>query len=399
MAEASPRRRRRRRAALVVLGLVLVAAIVSIGLEQYRQRAVAFHAVGQPARLSDWRLFDVRDGELVPNDGVVPYELNTPLFTDYAHKLRTVWMPAGAAAKYHGQDAFDFPVGTILSKTFYYPRLPGEADGSERVVRSEDGGGLPGGRLALVDVRLIETRLLVRRADGWVAFPYVWNDAQTDATLTRGGALVPLELVDGGIVAEPATYAVPDENQCAGCHASDLKSHDLHPLGPTARNLNREVLAIGDGGATIVDQLAEWQRSGRLVSAPDADAMPRLVSWRDPDASLDARARAYLDVNCGHCHSPRGPGNTSGLWLRSDVNDPLRLGRCKLPIAAGQGTGDHRYGYVPGQPDASILTYRMASNDPGVMMPELGRSVVHREGVELIRAWIEAQDGECGVEP
>ncbi|MBM7093408.1 hypothetical protein JTP67_33865, partial [Streptomyces sp. S12] len=75
---------------------------------------------------------------------------------------------------------------------------------------------------------------------------------------------------------------------------------------------------------------------------------------------------------------------------------PLRLGRCKLPIAAGHGTGDHRYGVVPGKPDESILIYRMRSDDPSVMMPELGRSVVHEEGVKLIRDWIAAQQGQCG---
>ena len=399
MDETPPRRRRRRRVALVVSGVALLAVAATLLYGIHQRGVVRFHGDGRPERLSDWHLFDVRDGELVPNGGVVPYELNTPLFTDYAHKLRTVWMPDGAAATYHGQDAFDFPVGTILSKTFYYPRLPGEPRGSDRVARSEDDGTLPGGRLALAQVRLIETRLLVRRADGWIALPYVWNAEQTAARLERAGALVPLALVDGEVSAEPATYAVPDENQCAGCHASDLKARTLHPLGPTARNLNRDVLVVGDDGATLVDQLGEWQRSGRLLSAPAREDTPRLASWRDADAPLDARARAYLDVNCGHCHSERGPGNTSGLWLRSDVADPLRLGRCKLPIAAGQGTGDRRYDIVPGDPDASILTYRMASSDPGVMMPELGRSVVHREGVELIRAWIAAQDGACGVAP
>ncbi|HEX5693962.1 MAG TPA: hypothetical protein VFY00_04995, partial [Arenimonas sp.] len=170
--------------------------------------------------------------------------------------------------------------------------------------------------------------------------------------------------------------------------------------GPTARNLNRDVAWLDeDGSETSGNQLQRWQHTGRLVDAPHAEQAPRLANWRDEaGASLDARARAYLDINCAHCHSPRGPGNTSGLWLGSDVTDALRLGRCKLPIAAGQGTGDRRYGYVPGEPDASILSYRIESNDPGVMMPELGRSVIHREGAALIRAWIAAQDGGCGAD-
>ena len=389
MVEAVPVSRRWR--LLSVLALVLLA-----GCERARA-PVAFHADGLPEKLSDWHVVEVRDGALVANDGVLPYDLNTPLFTDYAHKLRTVWMPEGTAADYtEGDVPLDFPVGTILSKTFYYPRLPGEAAGSPRVARNEDATATePGGGLALDRVRLIETRLLVHRQDGWIALPYVWNEAQTEARLMRGGALVPLQLVDAEGGMEPAAYAVPDQNQCAGCHASDLRSRVLHPIGPSARNLNRDLAYPGaDGSEAIHNQLSHWQRTGRLKGAPEPAQAPRLANWRDASAPLGARA--YLDSNCAHCHSPRGPGNTSGLWLGSDVTDALRLGRCKLPIAAGQGTGDRRFGFVPGDPDASILSFRIESNDPGVMMPELGRSVVHREGAALVREWIAAQQGECG---
>ena len=132
-----------------------------------------------------------------------------------------------------------------------------------------------------------------------------------------------------------------------------------------------------------------------VAGAPAPDAAPRNADWLDAKQPLDARARAYLDINCGHCHSPKGPGNTSGLWLDAATREPLRLGRCKLPIAAGKGTGDRRHDIVPGQPDASILTYRMVSEDPSAMMPELGRSVVHDEGVQLVRDWIAAMQGTC----
>ncbi len=115
------------------------------------------------------------------NAGVVPYDLNTPLFTDYAHKLRTIWMPKGSSAKYDAENAFDFPVGTIISKTFYYPRVKGRAsDGSRKVARPADmSGDFDGAALNLDKVRLIETRLLVRRAGGWEVFPYVWNADQS----------------------------------------------------------------------------------------------------------------------------------------------------------------------------------------------------------------------------
>ena len=83
---------------------------------------VTFVAEGRPEHLSDWHLLNVAGARLAPNAGVLPYDLVTPLFSDYAHKLRTVWMPAGQSARYSADKAFDFPVGTILSKTFYYPR-------------------------------------------------------------------------------------------------------------------------------------------------------------------------------------------------------------------------------------------------------------------------------------
>ena len=163
-----------------------------------------------------------------------------------------------------------------------------------------------------------------------------------------------------------------------------------------ARHLNRDVSWLDAAGTPVHgNQLERWQQLGYLEGLPEAAEVPRVADWRDPQAPVDARARAYLDINCAHCHSPVGPGATSGLWLASEVDDPLRLGRCKLPIAAGQGTGGHRFGIMPGQPDESILLYRMISTDPGVMMPELGRSLVHTEGVDLIRQWIAEQEGKC----
>ncbi|UJB18192.1 MULTISPECIES: SO2930 family diheme c-type cytochrome [Lysobacter] len=349
---------------------------------------VHFFAEGQPDDLADWNVLRIAGGRLQLNSGVLPYDLNTPLFSDYAHKLRTVWMPKGQAAAYDPQQEFDFPVGTVFSKTFYYPR--GEGDS---VLRSaDDGPDLRGGGLDLRKVRLVETRLLLRRKDGWFALPYVWNAQQTRARLMRGGELVSLELVDAGGKRESADYQVPDQNQCAGCHATDMKTKALHPLGPRARHLNRD-FAYGDG---LANQIARWTQAGYLHGAPPPQSAPRDANWRDANAPLEARARAYLDINCGHCHNPKGPGNTSGLWLDAATQEPLRLGRCKLPIAAGKGTGDLRHDVVPGKPDESILTFRMLSDDPSVMMPELGRSVVHEEGVKLIRDWIAAQQGQCG---
>jgi uncharacterized repeat protein (TIGR03806 family) len=344
-----------------------------------------------PERLSDWNVVYVADGRLRLNARVEPYTLDSPLFTDYAHKLRTVWMPEGQAARYKPVDTLDFTLGTIISKTFYYP-VPEGGRGGDVVLRSADTGPEPDGGLTLDKVRLVETRLLVRREAGWVALPYVWNAEQTEAKLMRGGELLPLTLLAADGSKAQVDYAVPDANQCAGCHGTDLKSKAIFPIGPKARHLNRD-FAYPGGSA---NQLAHWQKIGYLTGVP-AGELPKNPSWDDPAAPLDARARSYLDINCGHCHSQTGAARTSGMWLDATTRDLLRLGRCKLPIAAGQGTGNRPWDVAPGEPDESILPYRMESVDPGVMMPELGRSIVHAEGVKLIRDWIAAMPAQdCG---
>ena len=93
-------------------------------------------------------------------------------------------------------------------------------------------------------------------------------------------------------------YAVPDENQCAGCHGTDLKSKAIFPIGPKVRHLNRDY-AYASGHE---NQLAHWQKIGYLTGVP-VGPLPKNPAWNDPAVPLAARARAYLDINCGHCHS------------------------------------------------------------------------------------------------
>lgn len=373
------------RAILLVAGL---AALLG-GCDRPMQ-AVAFHAEGRPVKLSDWHVVEVHDGKLELNQGVVPYDLNTPLFTDYAHKLRTIWMPKGKSATYQPVDTLDFPVGTVISKTFYYPRA---ADGTfTDVLRTDDySHDFAGQGLDLSRVHLVETRILARRKDGWVAFPYVWNDAQTEATLQRTGAVEPLTLVAADGSREDFNYVVPDESQCASCHAQDWVSRQVHPIGPKARHINKDY-AYADG---TQNQLEHLVKVGYLSGLPAMAEVPRDAVWNDPKTPLDARARTYLDINCGHCHNLHGAANTTGLSLIYGTPEDRHLGICKPPTAAGRGTGDHLFDIVPGLPDESIIPYRLSSTEPGVMMPELGRSTVHREGLALIRAWIAAQPGGC----
>ena len=348
-----------------------------------------YHASDNPQRLSDWGQLGLAGGELRLAAGVVPYDLNTPLFTDYALKLRTIWMPDGQTATYRESEALDFPVGTVITKTFYYPL----ADTPGQVARG-DGHSLTraDGSLDLSQVRLIETRVLVHRETGWAALPYRWNAEQSEATLHRYGDVVPLTLVDTDGAQTPFNYVMPNVNQCASCHAPDSNTRLISPIGPKPRHLNRD-FAYPEGSQNQLEHLVEV---GYLTGAPAPADAPRNADWSDPMASLEDRARAYLDANCSHCHSPVGPADTSGLNLEPDIAHGPALGLCKLPIAAGSGTGDRRYDIVPGAPDQSILLFRMDNVEPDQMMPEVGRSTIHTEGIALIRAWIESLPGDCG---
>lgn len=157
------------------------------------------------------------------------------------------------------------------------------------------------------------------------------------------------------------------------------------PIGPTARQLNRD-FQYGD---KTENQLAHWQNIGMLAGLPPSAEWPKLPVWDDArTGNVDQRARAWLEINCAHCHSQSGPAKNSGLDLRVAQSDPTQFGVFKSPVAAGKGTGGRLYDIVPGKPDESILLYRIASDQSQVMMPELGKRLVHTEGVDLIRQWI-----------
>ncbi len=180
-------------------------------------------------------------------------------------------------------------------------------------------------------------------------------------------------------------YVIPNKNQCKGCHSL---SGQLMPIGPKARNLNR-TFSYESGPE---NQLEYWNHAGILANLPASSHRPALADYSNETGGLHDRALAYLEINCGHCHRPEGPANTSGLHLTTLETEPAHLGILKSPVAAGKGSGGLHYDIAPGQPDSSILLYRMLQQDPGIRMPELGRQVTHREGVELIREWIAAMD-------
>ncbi len=355
----------------VVLGLFACLLLTAVGCGSRTPAPVAVEEISAPEKLSEYGLFVGNGASQEPVEGVIPYDLNSPLFSDYTAKYRFVRVPPGTQARYSANDVFDFPVGTVIAKTFAYPKD----------ARNPDQGR-----------RLLETRILKHEPEGWVGLPYVWNDAQTEATLEVAGGTLDTHWIHTDGTERTNNYIIPNANQCKGCHK---QGESMAPIGPKARNLNRD-FAYATGSE---NQLARWTRSQILSGAPAPADAPRMAVWDDESTgTLDARARAWLEMNCAHCHNPAGPARNSGLDLVASQANPTAAGIMKTPVAAGRGTGGLQYDIVPGQPDKSILVFRIGSTDPGIMMPELGKRLVHDEGVKLIREWISAMPAEGGRE-
>ena len=305
--------------------------------------------------LSEYNFFIGDISNLQPNTeaGVLPYDLNTALFSDYAAKKRFVYVPEGSSIPFNTDAVLELPVGSILIKHFYYP---------------ESG----------ID-KFIETRLLIRNADGWQPETYEWNADQTDAQRTVVGRTKNLNVTTNGIP-QSFNYLIPNQNQCKNCHAYN---GDIHPIGPTVQNLNKDY-NYTDGTANQIDK---WTSSGILDAATIA-TLPKWYGMNDPSASLDQRARAYLTVNCSSCHRREGSAANSGFYLEYENTDSLSLGIWKTPVAAGAGSGGFTYVIHPGKGDESILLYRMIADEVDERMPEIGRELLHDEGIDLIREWI-----------
>ncbi|MEZ5997360.1 MAG: SO2930 family diheme c-type cytochrome [Hyphomonas sp.] len=346
---------RRRLAALPLLALAACSGAAAGGpdLKAILDPVPAEH-------LSDYGFFEDAAAD-VPAARVKAYDLINPLFSDDAAKHRYIFVPPGKTMQAEGAGLPDFPVGTALIKTFAFaPDM-----------RDPDAGAYK-----------VETRVLIRKADGWVAAPYVWNAEGTEATYAPTGARQMISTISPGGEPLEIHYEVPNKNQCKTCHQS---GDAVLPIGPKLRNLDH----VGPSG---VAQLPDWAAAGLLDRVP-MDMMPT-PSAADMTLPLDSRARGYLDINCGHCHKPDGSASNSGLWLQLEETSPVKLGLKKHPTAAGRGSGGRLVVIDPGHPEKSILAYRMASTEPGVAMPELGRTLPDPVGIDLINQWIAGMETE-----
>jgi uncharacterized repeat protein (TIGR03806 family) len=320
-----------------------------------------------PELLSELGLVRWDGAALSYHDTALPYTLQTPLFSDFALKDRAVWMPEGSTATISAEGVVELPVGTVILKSFLFAadlRQPTE------------------------EPRLIETRMLLRGSEKWTAWPYLWRSDGSDADLHVSGDVQTIDFIDPYGAPRTAQYLIPQRNQCVDCHdqLDEEGERILMPIGPKARTLSAETLLALTG-----------------QEAPEGTAA---VDWADIEASgvdslssaeVEAAARDYLDINCAHCHSPRGvEGVTSQFFLNHDNEDTFNLGICKRPGSAGEGGKNREFDIVPGDPKQSILWYRAATEDVGAMMPDIGRSLAHDTGVALIWRWIaEMEPDDC----
>ena len=319
-------------------------------------------------KLSEYKFFegDIKDQN--PSLNVIPYAPASSLFTDYASKKRFIWMPTGVSATYvAGDKIIDFPVGTVLIKTFYYTTIqPGNT------------------------TKIIETRLMIRKDDGWKFYEYVWNDEQTDADLISGVDFttgdfktITFAKPSGEIVT--TDYRIPSDGECFACH----KINEIAtPIGVKPQNLNH-MFTYGNGNKNILQKLKE---QGYLDSYPAN--ISSTVDYQDTTQPVALRLRSYLDVNCAHCHQDearcyyrpiRFPFSQSAI----DSN----IGICLLADEPISPTLQKVIS--PGNYNKSILHFRLSSNDESERMPLLGRTIVHDEGVQLLEDYILSLTQSC----
>lgn len=319
-------------------------------------------------RLSDYHFFVGPLKDQKPGYKVIPYAPASSLFTDYSLKKRFVWMPQGTKATYVADNkVLSFPVGTVLIKTFYYNTIqPGNT------------------------TKIIETRIMILKSDGWKFYEYLWNDAQTDAFLVEGvdfanGSTRTITFRKPNNEIVTTDYRIPSDAECFACHKLNEQAI---PIGVKPQNLNGNYL-YPKGNK---NQLLHLLQQGYLESYPSTIAST--VDYHDTNKPLDLRLRSYIDINCAHCHQDNARCDYRALRLEfSETGNPTNIGIC-VPAAEEIGPTLQKL-ITPGNFDKSIVHYRINTNEESERMPLLGRTVVHDEGVALLEEWILSLTQNC----
>jgi uncharacterized repeat protein (TIGR03806 family) len=325
-------------------------------------------------KLSDYKFFEGELKNQIPSLNVLPYEPASSLFSDYAHKKRFVWMPPGTKATYSADSkVLELPVGAALIKTFYY----------DNVQNISPVGG----------TRIIETRVMIRKATGWIFANYVWNTEQTEAIFDLVGSFTDISWKDENNVIKSANYRIPNEVQCMTCHKNQqvIGTTDIEtyiPIGIKPQNLNFNYAY----GTENRNQLSKWIEVGYLennFTLPTSENT--VINYSDNLQPLELRVRSYLDSNCSHCHANdrhcdyrpmRFPFNMTG-----GANGRTNMGVCV-------DTEDYSFAPAltkiikPGNINRSMLYFRLNTTEESFRMPLHGRTVIHEEGVAMMEEWI-----------
>jgi uncharacterized repeat protein (TIGR03806 family) len=325
-------------------------------------------------KLSDYKFFEGDLKDQKPALDVLPFEPASALFTDYAHKKRFVWMPKGKKATYNSDNTIlELPVGAALIKTFYY----------ENVQNVTPVGA----------TRIIETRVMIRKSDGWIFADYVWNEDQTEAYFNIAGSETSITWKNTeNIIKSAPHYRIPSHEQCVICHKSSklvggVLQTKFIPIGIKPQNLNFNY----NYGTSSKNQLSKWIEQGYLqnnFTLPTA--ANTVVNYNDTSKSLEDRARSYVDSNCSHCHADERHCDYRPMRFayNETKNNRTNMGVC-VNTSDMQDFPEALSAIVtPGSIDRSMLYYRLNTIDASYRMPLHGRTIIHEEGIALIEAWI-----------
>ena len=309
-----------------------------------------------PRKLSESGLFsDIKS--LSPSPGVVPYSINASAWADHASSERWVAIPGSGAIKAEGE-TWTFPPDSVLVKTLSLEMEKGKPSTRRRV----------------------ETQLLHFDGIDWQTYSYEWNADQSDAVLLPAtGAERSFEVsdVDAAGGKRVQTWRFSGRGECQRCH----NKWSGPPLGFNTAQLNKSHDYYGQTAAQL-ETLAHIKLIDRTISSGDS---MRLNQAADRAASIEDRARAYLHVNCSHCHRDNAGGAvlskmTFGLPL--DKTDMVGF----RPTQGTFGIHDARV-IAPGDPYRSVLYYRISKLGGG-RMPHIGSTEIDNDGVDLIFNWI-----------
>ncbi len=307
-------------------------------------------------KLSEYRFFVGSLKDQLPAATVIPYKPASSLFTDYALKKRFVWLPFRKKAQFVAVNKpLELPTGSVLIKTFYYNNVQ-----------------------PLNNTRVIETRLMIKKAGAWIFAEYVWNDEQTEAYLQMSGSYTPISWLQNN-VPKSTTYRIPSETECFTCHKFN---NEPVPIGIKPQNLN----TIFNYGTENTNQLQYWTGRGILGNTIPS-GFESAVDYNDSSQPLKTRLRSYLDINCGHCHQENSHCDYRPLRLAfSETSLSANMGVCISPEENIDASLLKII--VPGNFTKSVMHYRLNSTDESKRMPLLGRTIVHEEGLQLLKDYI-----------